>query len=322
MVAQAGLPLSALDQPDLMAPASAVIALLHAAAEASRRPDFGLRVGDAIRFSTLGAVGLLMREQPTVGEALAIFTQHMHYTTNALAMWADHADGEGVLLPVLFGRAGQTGGKPPIANQGDPLAMDMVMSGALSLLRALMGPEWRPLRLCLARPAPADPTPYLQRFGVVSFGRPLNALYLDLADLTRPITSADPALAREISRYLADRGVSAGGSFTDQVSALITELTLGGGCTVEHIAQRLGVDRRTVHRRLALEGQSFTGLVDQRRRALIAGHLVGGGRSLTTMAGLLGFSNLSSFSRWYRQVYGATARQSRGPSRSIAGQGR
>lgn len=73
-----------------------------------------------------------------------------------------------------------------------------------------------------------------------------------------------------------------------------------GRCSVEQVAQGLGVDRRTVHRQLASEGTSFSALLDTIRLDL-ADHLVTSDRhSLTEISEMLAFSSPSNFSRWFR----------------------
>jgi hypothetical protein len=46
-----------------------------------------------------------------------------------------------------------------------------------------------------------------------------------------------------------------------------------GRCSVEKVAQHLGVDRRTVHRHLAQSGETFSSLVDDVRGELAEGYL-------------------------------------------------
>jgi AraC-like DNA-binding protein len=70
----------------------------------------------------------------------------------------------------------------------------------------------------------------------------------------------------------------------------------------------LGVDRRTIYRRLAIEGVTFTSLVDQMRRDMAAQLLRRRGQQITVVAELLGFSSLSSFSRWFQRSHGTSAR--------------
>jgi transcriptional regulator GlxA family with amidase domain len=73
------------------------------------------------------------------------------------------------------------------------------------------------------------------------------------------------------------------------------------------VAQHLGVDRRTVHRKLLAEGTSFSALLAAERRALASRYVEGTDRPLTEVATLLGFAAPSAFSRWYRASYGRGA---------------
>ena len=59
-----------------------------------------------------------------------------------------------------------------------------------------------------------------------------------------------------------------------------------GTCTIDRAAQHLGVDRRTIHRRLAKEGQTFSSIVDAVRRELAQRYLADN-RSLADIAMLL-----------------------------------
>ena len=85
-------------------------------------------------------------------------------------------------------------------------------------------------------------------------------------------------------------------------------MLLGAGpCTIERVAQHMGVDRRTVHRHLARERQTFSGLVDTVRRELAERYLKDRNRSLTEVSSLLGFAAPSGFSRWYRRQFSGRA---------------
>ena len=102
---------------------------------------------------------------------------------------------------------------------------------------------------------------------------------------------------------------------TEQVRRLVVSLLGSGACTIEIVAQHLGVDRRTVHRRLAQEGETFSQIVASVRRELATGFLEDPNRNLAEVSSLLGFSSLSGFSRWHRQQFGKTASAQRTASR-------
>jgi AraC-like DNA-binding protein len=95
------------------------------------------------------------------------------------------------------------------------------------------------------------------------------------------------------------------------VRQLIVLLLPRGLCRIEVVAQHLGVDRRTVHRRLLGEGTSFSALLEAERRALAGRYVAGTERPLTEVAALLGFTAPSAFSRWYRGSFGVSAARQR-----------
>ena len=70
MVAACNLPATCLTDAEAKVPAIAVARLLEASAGQSGRPDFGLLLAERRTLSNLGALALLVREQPTIRKAL------------------------------------------------------------------------------------------------------------------------------------------------------------------------------------------------------------------------------------------------------------
>ena len=100
-------------------------------------------------------------------------------------------------------------------------------------------------------------------------------------------------------------------TLADKVRRLVREMLPLGRCSVEKVAQHLGVDRRTVHRHLAQRGETFSSLVDDVRGELAEGYLEGNKGGLTDVADLLGFSALSALSRWHKRHFGFTLTERR-----------
>ena len=145
----------------------------------------------------------------------------------------------------------------------------------------------------------------------VEFGHDFNGIVCAQADLDLPNPGADPAMAK----YARDLLEASLAGPTDDMSRDIRELVvmmLGTGpCTIERVAQHMGVDRRTVHRRLAREQQTFSGVVDTVRRELAERYLKDRSRSLADVSSLLGFAAPSGFSRWYRRQFSRRALDAR-----------
>ena len=96
-----------------------------------------------------------------------------------------------------------------------------------------------------------------------------------------------------------------------EVRSLVRDTLPLGGCSVEEVAHYLGVDRRTVHRHLAGNGETFSSLMDEVRGELTASYLEGNELRLAEVAQLLGFSGLSAFSRWHKRHFGFTLTERR-----------
>jgi AraC-like DNA-binding protein len=77
-----------------------------------------------------------------------------------------------------------------------------------------------------------------------------------------------------------------------------------GLCTVDTVAKRMGINRRTLHRHLAREGQTFSSIIDAVRAELATRYI--GSRDLASISDLLGFSARSAFSRWFRSQFGCS----------------
>src|SRR5678815_4451290 len=78
LLADAGLSLRCLDEPDLKVPARSVANLLELAAQRGKEPAFGLRLAESRRLSNLGPLGLLVRDEPTLRDALEAVMHHLH----------------------------------------------------------------------------------------------------------------------------------------------------------------------------------------------------------------------------------------------------
>jgi AraC-like DNA-binding protein len=94
-----------------------------------------------------------------------------------------------------------------------------------------------------------------------------------------------------------------------RVRELIEHLLPTGRCSIAQVARSLGVDRRTVHRRLAESGETFSSLVTVVRVELAERLVPNSRRSLTEIAVQLGFSEPSAFSRWFRGQFGCSPKE-------------
>ena len=132
------------------------------------------------------------------------------------------------------------GGSDPV-RQSTELAIGV----AFRTLRSLLGPEWRPRRVCFAHDPPADRSVHERVFGRnVEFGHDFNGIVCARSDLEVPNPNADPHMARLARQLLEASPTNRPRDMSTQVRELVVMLLGSGTCTIDRVAQHLGVDRR------------------------------------------------------------------------------
>jgi AraC-like DNA-binding protein len=164
------------------------------------------------------------------------------------------------------------------------------------------------LELHIHFPAP----PHAQRYEAhyqlpVRFDQPETAVIIETALLDRPLHGAFP----ELNRQAADRVVSRLLPAPPQ-SALIAEIERAFverpallGLSIDAMAKRLGLSRRTLQRRLSAEGLSFS-IVQARVRMSVAEEWLRTDElSIEEIGERLGFADRRSFSQAFTRATGS-----------------
>ncbi|MEV5651286.1 AraC family transcriptional regulator [Nocardia sp. NPDC052254] len=300
LVREAGLDPAGLSMQDRWVPASAVTELLERSAAESGREDFGLLLAERRRLSNLGPLGLVMREEPDVRSALVLMVRHQHAYNESLHIRLTERNG--IASMRLHLDTGERGG----TRQATELALGAVQG----ILHGFLGPHWQPAETTFTHPAPHDRATHLRLFGPqLKFDHEFTGMTLYTTDLDTPNPMSDPLLRPYTQQLLDSVDTMHETSIRDRVQELVELLLPTGRCSADQVARSLGVDRRTVHRRLADEGHTYSEILDSTRVDL-ARRVVGNrGRSLTEIAGMLGFSSPAGFTRWFRSHHGCSPSQ-------------
>ena len=290
----AGLDVRCLSDPDLKIPVVRVHALLEASAHAAGIEDFGLRMAMSRRLSNLGLIALAAREEPTVRDAVRCLQRTMHLHNEAIRIDLEEDGGVVVLREQILARVQGS------MRQGIELAIGVLYR----TVKDFLGHTWSPMAVCFMHGPPRDMASYRKAFDcTVQFDSVLNGLTCRSRDLDRAMPSADPASSRTIQQYLA-AAAEHHPSHGERVTHLILGLLPSGRCTADLVARYLGVDRRTLSRRLASEGTTFSALMDEVRLEAAERHLANPRQPIADLAPMLGFSAASAFTRWFSHKRG------------------
>jgi AraC-like DNA-binding protein len=301
VLAAAGLSADALDDPDGTIPYRAMGLLAEVACERTRCPYFGLEVGRQIRTDTLGLLGELMRNSPTLRVALQDFALNQHRNAHGGVTYLIEDK-----LQAFFGYAVYQPNVP-----GKSLICDGAAMGAFTLFCELAGTS-RPsaLEVLFSRSEPPNLAHYRHSFGVkLSFNADQTAVLFPRRMLDQPIAGADPQ-----RRIVLEKRVRAlwhaGG--TDLVTRLRRELRVAlikGHVSAIAIAAQLGMSRRTLDRRLDASGLQFQEALDEARCEYAQQMLAYTRLEIANIATIVGYADPSVLTRGFVRWTGVTPSQ-------------
>jgi AraC-like DNA-binding protein len=145
----------------------------------------------------------------------------------------------------------------------------------------------------------------------ISFNQEFNGIVCTQADLDTPNEFADPAMSRYAQKLLDFAPPAEDAYILDDVRRAILVLLPSGRCSIEQVGEQMGVMPRTIQRRLTERGHTFSCAMNDIRKQLALRYVLESRRSLAEIAELLGFTAASSFSRWYQNQFGCSAKAAR-----------
>jgi AraC-like DNA-binding protein len=302
LLRQMGLSRSLLTTPTQLFPVVKAVQLLEYSAKESGCPTFGLLMAEARHLSDFGPISLLLTHQPSLRSALSTIMDYRHLLNESLAMFIEDS-GKTTLIreEVVTEQSGSI-------RQATELAL-----GALMLIfRAILGPTWAAKSIHFTHSTPSDLQVYRRVFNCpIQFDSQFNGLVCLTADLDRPNTQANAVMAKYAQSFMDAMPRDGQRSIVSEVRKSIYLLLPMGRASVEQISQGLGMNVRTLQRRLDESQVSFSDLINDVRSELAQRYILNTQHSLSRVAEQLGYSNLSSFTRWFTLQFGFSPNQMR-----------
>ena len=266
--------------------------LLDACVKETHCPHFGLLLGQRFTLDSLGALGRLIRNAPTLRDALRMAALHLHiHDRGAVSVTLDFGVGLSALGYSLFA------GKTPAAEQ--------ILDGSIAihhvLLRELCGRRWKPVRVQLSHSRPENVAPFQRFFDApLEFDAQLSAIVFESSWLDHRIDGADADAFAAIIRAIEADPSQPGSSFANHVRRSLHAMIFTGSASSANVAHLFGMHERTLRRRLQGEGATVRGLVGEVRRELAHHLLRATDLPVSEVASILCYSDVAVFSRAFR----------------------
>jgi AraC-like DNA-binding protein len=253
---------------------------------------FGLLVGERGGQSSLGLIGLAIRDSSDVEQALRRLGSYLHLYYGGQVMSLDVRGDVATLNYAIHQRGIE--------------AVDQMMDGALAMLcnvmRDLCGANWLPLEVRFAHRKPASLRPFLDVFRTtLRFNAELSGLVFSANWLRSRPPEIDADLQRLVRREIDQLEATHRTDFRERVrSALRTALLTDHG-SADQVAGMFSMHRRTLSRRLAECGTNFSVLADEGRFEIARHMLANTTMDVGHIATALGYAEASAFTRAFRR---------------------
>jgi len=297
----AGFDAELIEQSNCFIAQRSVVDFVNAIARATGEQDLGLLLAPAMNVAAYGNFGRYVFGADTLGQAIkrSIAALRYHSTGDRLTV---SSFGDEVRYSYSFALAG---------SQGYDVVASAAAGELLSLFRAYLPDNWRPLRIELDIGEPPRTSRFEDVFQCpVIFNAPAVTIVVErhrmLAESklsSRPIVTIE-----DVARERA--GGAPGGLLDVAFEQIRTRLT-GGSVSIDEIARAMDTSVRTLQRELHRAGTDFRSLTSmvrvQRATELLQDRSV----SITHISGDLGYSSPAGFSRAFRKATGFGPREFR-----------
>ena len=287
----AGIDIRTARDPSMRYSADQMTLVYELAEKATQDPSFGLSIAEHVHPTSLHALGYSLFASDDLESFCRRIVRYFGLvSTNAVTEIEQTVD---AFCLSMLPATGQTAYAP----------QDAWLATLMRFSRFIYRPNFDPLRVSLRRPAPAiNSGRFTDWFRApIEFGSAKNTLAFDRRDIHVRLPAANAELARQNDQVVLalltqiDRS-----DIIAQVRASLIALLPSGDCSKQSVAAQLNMSERTLQNRLVDRGTTYTNLLSETRRELAEQYMQQNLHSISEIAFLLGFSEISSFSRAFR----------------------
>jgi len=306
LLRRAGLSGLQFDTPHTRIGVASQIAFLELAAAALEEPFLGFKAARDFELRQTGLFFYVAASSETLGDALER-VQRYSSIVNAGVVLKCATAGD---LRISVRYAG-------ITRHSDRQQMEFLVTIVVRICRALTNRRLAPIAVHLAHRRSSKPSEFERFLGCqVDFGAEADEIVFDRQARQLRLAGADPYLNAMLVRYceevLSHRRANTS-TLRTAIENVLTPLLPHGKARIDIVARELGVSGRTLARKLAVDGLTFAGVLDQLRSDLAARYLEEGNLAIAQIAWLVGYRGVSAFTHACKRWTGRTPGQIKGP---------
>jgi AraC-like DNA-binding protein len=286
-------------------PAKAVETIVAQGYALAGDPCFALREAEFFRPAHLGALGFAWLASSNLRMAFERMSRYSRMINDSLSITLEEL---GNHTTIRFSNE-----QPGLNND---LREQIQLSLAVKCCRAIAGTNFNPVTVVLKQSPPADTSEYFAYFRCpLEFNQDKTALVIANDRMDGKLTGSNEQLAQLnehiVIKYLAHTQKN---DIINRSKAAIIDSLSSGSVTEQQVAEKLHMTPRNLHRKLQKENTSFKILLNEVRQDLALQYIQDRSMTLTEISFMLGFSEVSSFSRAFKNWTGKPPSEARKPA--------
>jgi AraC-like DNA-binding protein len=290
-----GLVLATLQDPDARLEASIVHGVWQDASERAGEPELPVLGAMELPWGSYRVIDYLCGHANTFGDATRLLAQHFGLVNDVIRLQVDEADGGATMRLVRT-----DGGAIPWQY------VDYALT-ACSYRTASAAHGEVAARVELRRAPPVDRTAHTRAFGPhVHFAADADVVTFTAEQWARPMLTPDPGLRAVLQSHAQHvlASIVTEPTWLDRLRAEVEAGLPYGRTELSRVARRLSTSPRTVQRRLAETGHTWTAFVRPIQEELSETYLGDRTLSVAEVACLVGYADATSFSRAFARRTG------------------
>jgi AraC-like DNA-binding protein len=298
ILARLGVGFAEFGNPDTRLPHRMVMQALQESVDQLGDPTLGLRAGLQLDAGDFDVLEHAARAAPNLGEAMQVMARYFRIMNEAAEI-STTVEGE-VAIWRFAPRSDQP--RPPASN-------DFAVASSIEFSRRNVSYYEPPLEIRFIHERPSYAAEYERIFKTkITFGAPHNTLVLKKSRLEVPMLRASPKMSAAFelqARNLLEKLQRREG-ITGRVREEVSEQFRTGSVSMQLASRRLAMSVATLRRRLEEEGTTFSAIVDDLRKQLAERYLRENAPTISEIAFLLGFSDVTAFGRAFKRWTGVS----------------